>query len=227
MYFILLFGLFTIGFVAERGIALYVRLKSAPADFRQRLLEFITRGDLQGAASYASSVGSNTSIGRIALVGIGLRQGAGGEEELQARLDEKLAAEISNIDRRTGFLAMFGNVATLLGLLGTISGMIQSFAAVASASPSDRAMMLSKGISEAMNCTAFGLIVAIPALVAFAVYQNRTDRIVTQLTGLATEIYHDLLFLTESNSAPSPERNRGAGANAAGPVRNSAAAMSV
>lgn len=224
MYFILLFGLFTIGFIVERGVALYVRLKSAPSDFRQKLLEFIARGDLQGAATFATTVGANTSIGRIALVGINLRQGAGGEEELQARLDEKLASEISNLDRRTGFLAMFGNVATLLGLLGTISGMIQSFAAVASASPSDRAMMLSKGISEAMNCTAFGLIVAIPALVAFAIYQNRTDRIVTQLTGLATEIYHDLLFLTESALSPSPDRKRGTGAEAAGPGRHAAQA---
>jgi len=130
-------------------------------------------------------------------VGCHIRANAGGEEELQARMDEKLAQEIGSLDKRTGFLAMFGNVATLLGLLGTISGMIRSFAAVATANPADRATMLSGGISEAMNCTAFGLIVAIPALVAYAVYQNRTDKLVARLTEGTTQIYHDLLFLSE------------------------------
>src|SRR5206468_6888705 len=134
----------------------------------------------------------NTNLGRVARMGCHLRANAGGDEELQARMDESLSAEISAIDRRTGFLAMFGNVATLLGLLGTITGMIHSFAAVANASPADRATMLSKGISEAMNCTAFGLIVAIPALVAYAIFQNRTDRMVSALTEEATQIFHDL-----------------------------------
>ena len=129
----------------------------------------------------------------MAETGCNLRAAACGEEELQSRMDEKLSHEISQIDRRTGFLAMFGNVATLLGLLGTITGMIHSFAAISNASPAHRATMLSRGISEAMNCTAFGLIVAIPALVAFAVFENRTDRIVTALTEMTTSIYHDLL----------------------------------
>jgi hypothetical protein len=93
--------------------------------------------------------------------------------------------------------------------------MIHSFAAVANASPADRATMLSRGISEAMNCTAFGLIVAIPALVAYALFQNRTDRLVSALTEEATQIFHDLLFLCESSpeaeaprpSAPQPNRS--------------------
>src|SRR5258708_8384904 len=110
------------------------------------------------------------SIGKIAAVGCALGANGAGDEEIQARMEEKLATEISRIDRRTGFLAMYGNVSTLLGLLGTIVGMIHSFAAVASASPADRAMMLSKGISEAMNCTAFGLITAIPPLIAYAYF---------------------------------------------------------
>jgi hypothetical protein len=79
-------------------------------------------------------------------------------------------------------------------------------AAVASANPADRATMLSKGISEAMNCTAFGLLVAIPALVAYAFLQNRTDQIVGKLSSLTTEIYHDLLFLVEPSS-PSAKKS--------------------
>lgn len=210
MYVILLFGILTLGFIVERTIALYFKTKQAPSDFRKRILEYISRGDMKGAESFANSVGATSALGRIAALGCYIRSNAGGEEEVQARMDEKLSQEISVIDQRNGFLAMFGNVATLLGLLGTISGMIHSFAAVAAANPMDRATLLSKGISEAMNCTAFGLIVAIPALVAYAVFQNRTDRTVTEMTEGVTEIYHDLLFLTESDhsvSASSLKKN--------------------
>ncbi len=196
MYFILAFAVLTVTIITERAIELYYRLKMPSDHIRKRMLDFISAGKLNEAESFA--VTEPSSLGRVIAVGCNIRANGGGEEELQARMDEKLCAEISQIDKRTGFLAMFGNVATLLGLLGTISGMIKSFAAVASASPVDRATMLSRGISEAMNCTAFGLIVAIPALVAYAIFQNRTDRFVTKLTEQTTEIYHDLLFFTEA-----------------------------
>lgn len=196
MYFILIFGVCTLALIVERGMALYMKTKIASNGLRQTVLDFIRRGDLKGAEDAAKS-NSDAILNRVVEVGCHIRANAGGEEELQARMDEKLALEINALDKRTGFLAMFGNVATLLGLLGTISGMIRSFAAVASANPADRATMLSAGISEAMNCTAFGLIVAIPALVAYAIYQNRTDKLVARLTEGTTQIYHDLLFLSE------------------------------
>lgn len=198
MWFILVFFVFTIGFIAERATALFVRYKQAPSDFRNKILAYLSRGDFAGAENYANSTAGHTSIGRIAALGCHIRGNAGGEEEVQARMDEKLASELSTIDRRTGFLAMFGNVATLLGLLGTIVGMITSFASVAAANPGDRATMLSQGIAEALNCTAFGLLTAIPALITFAIFQNRTDRIVSEVTETTTEIYHDLMFLSES-----------------------------
>jgi biopolymer transport protein ExbB len=198
MYFILTFGVLTFGLIVERVRALYLNTKTPSESFRKQILAHIATGDLTGAERFANAE-NNTALGRIAAIGCHLRANAGGEEEVQARMDERLTQEISTMDKRTGFLAMFGNVSTLLGLLGTISGMIHSFAAVASASPADRATMLSLGISEAMNCTAFGLIVAIPALVAYAVFQNKTDRMVSELTESTTQIYNDLLFLSEPN----------------------------
>jgi len=198
MYFILGFGLFTVAFLYERANALFIKMKDVPENFRNQLLNFIAKGDLIGAQNFAQNSG-NSSLARIASLGCQLRANGAGDDELQARMDESLSREISNIDKRTGFLGMFGNVATLLGLLGTIAGMIHSFAAVATASPADRATMLSLGISEAMNCTAFGLVVAIPALVGYAIFQNRTDKIVSALTENTTEIFNDLLFLVESD----------------------------
>jgi biopolymer transport protein ExbB/TolQ len=114
-------------------------------------------------------------------------------------MDEQLTKEISFYDKRTGFLSMFGNVATLFGLLGTVTGLISSFAGVAAASPVERANLLSQGISEALNSTAFGLLAAIPALVAFAVFTNKTEQIVGEITEGSSELYHDLLFYTEND----------------------------
>lgn len=222
MYFILAFGVLTAALVVERWMALYLRHAAAPADFRARILDFIGRGDFRGAENYCRSM-PNSNLARVVATGCAIRANGGGEEELQGRMDESLTSEISRIDQRVGFLGMFGNVATLLGLLGTIAGMIHSFAAVASANPSDRATMLSAGISEAMNCTAFGLIVAIPALVAFAVFQNRTDKQVGSLTEETTRIFHDLLFLSESHHAQNAQDMSNSGQRPQSSIRGNAA----
>ncbi len=198
MYFILLFGLLTIAFVIERSVALYLKYKTAPTDFRRNLLAFTAAGDFKGAKAYIEQSAKGTGIGNIAMVECNMRAAGNGDEALQARMDEQLSKEISSVDKRTGFLAMFGNVATLFGLLGTVTGLISSFAGVAAASPVERANLLSQGISEALNSTAFGLVAAIPALVAFAVFQNRTEKIVGNLTEESSEIYHDFLFYSEN-----------------------------
>jgi biopolymer transport protein ExbB/TolQ len=147
-----------------------------------------------------------TSLGKIIEAGLSVRQVGGGDEEVQARMDEALANEIGQIDRRTGFLAVYGNVATLLGLLGTVTGLIASFTSVTNANPAERALLLGQGISEALNTTAFGLVIAIPALVAYALFQNRTERLVSSLTDEASKIFHDLLFHTDSRRTLKGER---------------------
>jgi biopolymer transport protein ExbB/TolQ len=209
MYFIFMFGILSFALIIERYFTLFKKETEAKSAFRNQLLTFISQGDFNGAIRFAETSNSSesASLTRIAKIGCTLRAQGAGDEEIQARMDEALSNEIHQLDRNTGFLGMFGNVATLLGLLGTITGMIHSFSAVASANPADRATMLSRGISEAMNCTAFGLIVAIPALVAFAVYQNKTDRMVAKLTGLTSEIFHDLLFLTAKRSVQATSVN--------------------
>lgn len=198
MFLILAFGIFSIFFILERFVALYSKYKTTPTTFRSQLMTMIMRGDFAAAEKFATD--SQTPVGNIIAVGCKVRAAGGADEEVQARMDERLSAEINKVDRRTGFLAMFGNVATLVGLLGTIAGMIHSFAAVATATPMERATLLSKGISEAMNCTAFGLLVAIPALVTFALFQNKTDQIVHNLTQSTSEMYHDIIFYFQGNA---------------------------
>ena len=199
MYFILVFGILTLGLIVERTTVLYLKFKSIPKNFRRDVLAFIASGDYAGAITYTEQNANGTSIGRVVIAGLRQRINARGDEALQARMDEQLTKEINHYDKRTGFLSMFGNVATLFGLLGTVTGLISSFAGVAAASPVERANLLSQGISEALNSTAFGLLAAIPALVAYAIFQNKTDRIVAEVTEQSSELYHDILFYTEAD----------------------------
>lgn len=211
MYPILAFSILILAFITERYIALYLKHKVAPMDFRKNILGFIAKGDFKSAQTYIDMSAKDTSIGKIATVACKLRSVGAGDEALQARMDEQLSKEISSYEKRTGFLAMFGNVSTLFGLLGTVTGMISSFAGAGAATPVERATLLSNGISEALNATAFGLVAAIPALVAYAIYQNRTEQIVGSLTEDSSEIYHDFLFYTENHKNEVMVENMGLG----------------
>jgi biopolymer transport protein ExbB/TolQ len=131
----------------------------------------IVSGNIQGAISTCQS--SNAPVTRI--IAAGLRRAGGSEHDVQQAMDEEALRELPKIEKRTGYLAMLGNLATLAGLLGTITGLIKSFAGVAGVDPSMKATMLSKGISEAMNCTAFGLFTGIIGLAAFAYLNGKTQ----------------------------------------------------
>jgi len=131
----------------------------------------IVSGNIQGAISTCQS--SPSPVTRI--IAAGLRRAGGSEHDVQQAMDEEALRELPKIEKRTGYLAMLGNLATLAGLLGTITGLIKSFAGVAGVDPSQKATLLSKGISEAMNCTAFGLFTGIIGLAAFAYLNGKTQ----------------------------------------------------
>ena len=96
-------------------------------------------------------------------------------------MEESMLEIVPRLEKRTGYVALGASVATLLGLLGTIIGLIQAFTAVANANPAEKADLLSASISVAMNTTAFGLIVAIPLLVTHSVLTAKTGEIVVSL----------------------------------------------
>lgn len=109
-------------------------------------------------------------------------------EAVQQATDEALLEVIPPLERRTPYLPILANVATLLGLLGTIIGVIEAFAAVAAADPSQKAVMLAKGISTALNMTAFGLIVAIPLILIYSVFQSRTNKVIDNIDQYSTKL---------------------------------------
>lgn len=102
-------------------------------------------------------------------------------DEVSVAMEEGVMEATPRLERRTPYLATLANIATLLGLLGTIIGLIEAFSAVANADPSEKAALLSSSISVAMNTTAFGLIAAIPLLLCHALLQTKTTEIVDSL----------------------------------------------
>jgi biopolymer transport protein ExbB/TolQ len=103
------------------------------------------------------------------------------EDLLEEGLTLAVSEASTKIQARTGYLATIANVATLLGLLGTILGLIHSFEAVGSANAQQRSALLAAGISTAMNATMMGLAVAIPCMVLFSFLMNRTNRLITEI----------------------------------------------
>lgn len=125
--------------------------------------------------------GSSSFIGSILNYGLARIQSARTRDDIEKAMDESIMEAVPKLEKRTHYLASFANIATLLGLLGTILGLIQAFQAVGNANPADKADLLSASISIAMNTTAFGLIVAIPLLLVHSVIQSKTTQLIDSL----------------------------------------------
>jgi biopolymer transport protein ExbB/TolQ len=120
-------------------------------------------------------------MARIIADGMNRRGSSCRRSDIEYAMEEGLLEILPNIERRTPYLATFANIATLLGLLGTIIGLIAAFTAVANADPAQKANLLSQSISIAMNTTAFGLMAAIPLLLVHSLLQSKTSAIVESL----------------------------------------------
>ncbi len=116
------------------------------------------------------------------------RQGAvRRREDVEVAMEESMMEIVPQLEKRTHYLATFANLATLLGLLGTVSGLIHAFGAVATVNPAEKANLLSASISEAMNCTAFGLMTAVPFVFIHAFLQTKTIELITGLEMASTK----------------------------------------
>ncbi|HEU4383755.1 MAG TPA: MotA/TolQ/ExbB proton channel family protein [Anaeromyxobacteraceae bacterium] len=176
---------FALAIMFDRIYALYFKANIDKETFLRGLKKHIYSGDLDKAISYCAGQ-KRTPL--VSVIKAGLISVPKGDDDVQAAMDEATLRESPKIESRTGYLAMIGNVATLLGLLGTITGLIKCFGAVANANPADKAAILSQGISEAMNCTAFGLGVAIPSLAIYSVLQGRTQHMVDDINESAVGV---------------------------------------
>jgi len=180
------FYMYPIALVLALGIAIAIerfivltRERVRNRQIWQDLQPALNAGDFRKAHEIATR--SQAALGRMVAYGL-TRVGAGRRaEDIELALEEGLMEILPRLEKRTGYLGMFANIATLLGLLGTIIGLISAFAAVANANPAEKANLLSQSIAVAMNTTAFGLIAAIPLLILFSYLQSRTTEIVDSL----------------------------------------------
>jgi biopolymer transport protein ExbB/TolQ len=172
MWLILFWLICSIAVIVERTIFLFGASINKDM-FLATMQKCILAGDVAKAVKMCSA--ANAPMARI--VQAGLLKVNRPDEEVQAAMDEAALVELPKINKMVGFLAMFANLAMLCGLFGTIIGLIKAFGAVGgeSVDPSQKARILAEGISEAMNCTAFGLMSAIVALMGFAFLNNKVQ----------------------------------------------------
>jgi len=178
MYPILLVFAVGMAIAIERWIQLN-RVQSANQKVWNQLHPVLAKGEFDKARKMVNKNKSNMAQ----MLGMGLaRQGAvRRRDDIEIAMEESMMEIIPQLEKRTPYVALLSNIATLLGLLGTIMGLIEAFTAVANANPAEKADLLSASISVAMNTTAFGLMSAIPLLLIHAKLTSTTGQIVDSL----------------------------------------------
>ncbi|HRO68079.1 MAG TPA: MotA/TolQ/ExbB proton channel family protein [Pseudobdellovibrionaceae bacterium] len=173
MYVIAIFFVLTVFLVIER----FLKLRSLTVDkkeFTDQIFRMVVAGDLRQAISFCDS--RPAPLTNTVKAGLIQAMNRRPDEEVQVAMDAAVMREMPKVEGWTSFLAVFGNLGVLSGLLGTIIGMVSSFRAVAEADAATKAVELSKGIAHALNCTAFGLIVAILAILTYGLFQHRIQK---------------------------------------------------
>lgn len=179
MYLILLVTSVGVAIAVER----FIYLRKADASSR-KLWETITplvqSGNIEQAITVTNE--SDAVMGNMLAYGLArVKDRAEHRDEIETAMEEGLMEAISKIEKRTHYLSTLANVAMLLGLLGTVAGLIEAFGAVAHAEPSEKAELLSAAIAVGMNATAFGLGSAIPLMLLYSVLQSKTTSLVDHL----------------------------------------------
>lgn len=196
MYLILL--LFAVGIAIALERFMYLQAaKSGSRKIWDGMVPLLQSGDFNQAAGLAAE--SKAAIAHMLSYGLQrIQERTQHRDEIETAMEEGLMEVIPRLEKRTHYLATLANIATLMGLLGTIMGLIQAFTAVANADPAQKADLLSASISVAMNTTAFGLMAAIPLLLMHAFLNTKTMELVDSFEMAAVKF---LNLITKGNDA--------------------------
>ncbi|WP_136514886.1 MotA/TolQ/ExbB proton channel family protein [Geomonas edaphica] len=191
------FFMFPILMVLAAGLAISVerwlhltRVKKDNSQTWDQLQPVLAAGDFDRARDMVNEDGS--TIAQMLSMGLARQGAVRRREDIEIAMEESLMEIIPQLEKRTPYLALLSNIATLFGLLGTIMGLIAAFTAVATASPAEKAALLAASISEAMNCTAFGLMSAIPLLLIHARLTSTTGQIVGSLEMVSVKALNNI-----------------------------------
>ena len=208
MYPILLVFAVGLAIAVERYITLTL-ITNKNASVWSQIQPMLLNGEFEQAREMTDK--DESTISRVLSMGLARQGAVRRREDIEIAMEESMMEIIPQLEKRTPYVALSSNVATLLGLLGTIMGLIQAFTAVANANPAEKADLLSASISVAMNTTAFGLMVAIPLLVTHVVLTAKTGQIVDSLEMASVKTLNVLSSRAkravgvEADSSPSTE----------------------
>ena len=178
MYPILLVAAVGTAIAVERYVTL-TRMRARNRSSWAKVEPALAGGDFDKARDITAK--DETAVSRLLGMGLAMQGAVRRRDDVEKAMEETMMEIIPQLEKRTHYLATFANLATLLGLLGTVSGLIHAFAAVATVNPAEKANLLSASISEAMNCTAFGLMTAVPLLFVHALLQTKTTEVIDSL----------------------------------------------
>ncbi|NLE01065.1 MAG: MotA/TolQ/ExbB proton channel family protein [Fibrobacter sp.] len=177
MWAILLILFVTMGMIAEKVYYLFFKCGTNTGNFMSGISKYLKSGDYEKAIKFASAEKTPLAKGISAIL---QNRGKGGKA-VQKAVDEVFLTEAPKITRNVAFLPTLANLATLLGLMGTIYGLMIAFDAIANVPAAQRAQALATGISVAMSTTLWGLFAAIPTLLIHGIVANKADRVVEEL----------------------------------------------
>lgn len=178
MWPILIVGGIGFAIAIERHIKLAM-VKKANKKMWDQLQPVLAEGDFDKAREMTEN--DNSAISRLLSLGLARQGAVRRREDIEIAMEEGMMEIIPQLETRTPYLGLFSNIATLLGLLGTVMGLIEAFTAVAHAAPSEKADLLAAAISVGMNTTAFGLMFGIPLLMIHSMTVAKTGSIVDSL----------------------------------------------
>lgn len=196
MYPILLVGSVGLAIGIERFVTLS-RVERANRLMWDKLQPVLHEGDFDQAREMTRT--DKSTVSQLLMMGLERQGTVRRREDIEIVMEEEMMAIIPQLEKRTAYIALFANLATLIGLLGTIVGLIQAFDAVANAAPAEKANLLSASIAVAMNTTAFGLIVAIPLLIVNMFLTTKASGIIDSLEMASVKTLNIISFLASAN----------------------------
>lgn len=184
---------FVIAVIVDRFVHILSKHQVNGEEFMAQIRKLVQAGNIDRAIKLCEAA----PLPLLQVVKAGLTQVNRGEEAIIANMDERMSEVVPNLEKRIGVLWALANIATLIGLLGTISGLIKSFSAVAFAEPAQKSALLARGISEAMYNTALGLGIAVLCMFFHMVLHGWAKRIKQDLERTTTKLENLLTLKRE------------------------------
>ena len=184
-YPILLVGAVGVAISIERFIKLS-SVERANRRMWEQLQPALTQGEFDKVRTMIAS--DNSTVSQLLQTSLELQGTVQRREEIEVAMEEEMMMIVPQLEKRIAYTALYANLATLLGLLGTVMGLISAFDAVANAAPAEKSNLLSASIAEAMNCTSFGLMIAIPMLLINLFLTTKASRIVDSLEIISLKV---------------------------------------